>query len=239
MVYDTVLILGGGGHGTKALRALTNKSKKIIVVDKNPSCRASKFLRLACGDPSRCDINFRLVVDDATHYLLKLMKTGNPPDLIVPTAPGNTMARLFFEWLSDLGLRLEADKAVLEKALAEIPKEAVLQVDRSTATIIVSYARDFLCAPRCREPEICPITGKKYQEPLHKVLSRLCLCTYNKIFRSELVAESVGAIDGKETYHELTALPRNPEGYTFCIGTACRCHGIINFFRTFNPNQVN
>ncbi|MGQ9759284.1 MAG: hypothetical protein ACUVQ5_01750 [Candidatus Methanomethylicaceae archaeon] len=239
MQYENVLILGGGKYGTIALKVLSKESKKIIVVDKDPSCRAGKFLRLSCSDPSRCDMNFRLIVDDALRYMFMLMKRGDPPNLIVPTVPGNVMARLFSAWLSDLGLRVETDQTMVNKALAELPRETIIKADPSTGTVVASYARDFRCLLRCKEPEICPVTGKRNPESMYTILSRLSFCNYNKIFRSKLVADDVGAIDGKEVYHELMILPKKTEGYTLCVGTACRCHGIINFLRTFEGSGLS
>lgn len=232
--YNTVLILGGGKFGTNALRALSRKSIQIIVVDKDPHCPASKIVRLACTDPSRCGLGSRLIVDDAAAHVMKLMKSGDPPDVIVPAVPGNLMAQLFFEWFSDLGFVVEPDRKMLEKAIVEIPEGIVLKTDPSAATLVLSYAKDFLCAPRCSEPEICPVTGRPIPEPIHSMFTRFSHCVFNKVFRSELVADDVGAVDGREVYdvlNELNEGANNFESLTFCVGTACKCHGIVTFSR--------
>ncbi|MEM3365957.1 MAG: hypothetical protein QXM93_06005 [Candidatus Methanomethyliaceae archaeon] len=230
MMYDLALVLGGGKFGTIAFNVLVRKSRRVIVVDKDPNCHASKALRMVCSDPSKCEVGSRLVVGDAINHAIKIIKAGTIPDIIVPAMPGNSMAMLFTKWVSENGFSVEPEPEMLMKALIEVPKDFIFEEDKSTATLILSHAKDFICSPWCDEPEVCPVTGKKI-ESVNSILARMSFCSYNKVFRSRLVEKGVGAIDGREVYRELLSLPTELEKYTLCVGTACNCHGIVNFLK--------
>lgn len=231
MDYDLALVLGGGKFGTVAFKGLITKSRRVIVVDKDPKCPASMAMRMVCSDPSKCAVGSRLVVDDAASYAAKIMRGGSIPNIIVPAIPGNSLAMIFARWISDMGFSVEPDADSLKKASKEIPKELVLALKEDVATLILSYAKDFICSPWCDEPEVCPVTGEKIPEPVHLIITKLDYCTYNKIFRSALISKGIGAVEGKKVYSELISLPEDKEVYTISVGTACQCHGLITFLR--------
>ncbi|MCX8181884.1 MAG: hypothetical protein N3D12_02070 [Candidatus Methanomethyliaceae archaeon] len=238
MLYDLALVLGGGKFGSIALKAMMDKSRRVIVVDKDPNCHASRALRMVCSDPSKCGVSARLVVDDAVAYTINIIMGGNVPDIIVPAIPGNSMAMLFSRWLSKLGFLVEPDFEMLKSASVEIPKKIILINNKNAATLVLSYAKDFICSPWCEEPEVCPVTNERILDPVHSILAKMSFCSYNKVFRSKLVDKGVGVLDGKEVYSELFGLPKDLEKYALCVGTACNCHGIITFLRVSKKSKV-
>lgn len=237
MEYNLALVLGGGKFGTIAFRALSKGYRRIIVIDKNSNCSASKAIRLVCSDPSKCDVGSKLIIDDAIAYTIKIMKQGVVPDIIVPAIPGNSMAMLFSRWLSDLGFTVKPDPEIFRSVLMRVPREVMLIKDESSATLVLSHAKGLTCNPWCDEPLICPVSGKRITESVYSILSGISFCTYNKVFRSKLVEKGVGGIDGREVFRELAKQSNMIGDCTLCIGTACNCHGIITFLKVFTPHD--
>jgi hypothetical protein len=230
MEYNFALVLGGGKFGTLAFKALVRRCRRVVVVDKDPNCLASKALRMVCSDPSKCDIGARLVLGDAAAYAAEIMRRGKIPEIIIPAIPGNSMAMLFMRWLSEIGFSVAPDLELFERASVEFPKDVVLLEDKNSGTLVLSHAKGFACNPWCDEPEVCPVTGKKVT-PLYSMLSSAGFCANMSIFKSTLIDRGIGALDGNEVYSELVKLLKDLENYTLCVGTACNCHGIITFLR--------
>jgi len=230
MEYNFALVLGGGKFGTLALKALVRRCRRVIVVDKDPNCPASKALRMVCSDPSRCEIGAGLVLGDAVTYATEIMRGGKIPEIIIPAIPGNSMAMIFARWLSEIGFSVEPDPESFEEASVEVSKDIVLIEDKKSGTLVLSYAKGFACNPWCDELEVCPVTGKKVT-PIYSILTSVGFCANRSIFRSTLINRGVGALDGNEVYSELVKLPKDTEKYTLCVGAACNCHGIITFLR--------
>jgi hypothetical protein len=230
MKYNLALVLGGGKFGTAALKALVRRCRRVVVVDKDPNCPASKALRMVCSDPSRCEVGARLVLGDAVAYAAEIMRRGKIPEIIIPAIPGNSMAMLFMRWLSGTGFSVAPDPESFEKASARVPKDVVLLEDKNSGTLVLSHAKGFACNPWCDEPEFCPVTGKKIM-PIYSILKNIGFCAHRSIFRSTLIDRGVGAVDGNGVYSELMRLPRDMENFTLCVGTACNCHGIVTFMK--------
>ncbi|TDA39280.1 MAG: hypothetical protein DSO08_02475 [Candidatus Methanomethylicota archaeon] len=230
MEYNFALVLGGGKFGTLAFKALVRRCRRVVVVDKDPNCLASKALRMVCSDPSKCEIGARLVLGDAAAYAAEIMRRGKIPEIIIPAIPGNSMAMLFARWLSEMGFSVAPDPELFERASVEVPKDVVLLEDKKFGTMVLSNAKGFTCNPRCDGPEICPVTGEKIT-PIYPILTNIGFCDHRSIFGSTLIDRGVGAVDGNEVYSEIMRLPRDRENYTLCVGTACNCHGIVTFMR--------
>ncbi|MGC8936699.1 MAG: hypothetical protein ACP5KV_04970, partial [Candidatus Methanomethylicaceae archaeon] len=196
-----------------------------------PNCPASMAVRMVCSNPSKCAVGSRLVVDDAASYATKTMRGGSVPDIIVPAIPGNSLAMIFARWISDTGFSVEPDAESFKRTSREIPKELILTENENMATLILSYAKDFMCSPWCKEPEICPVTGEKILKPVHSIMTGIGFFTCNEVFRSKLIGKGIGAVDGRQVYNELIKLPHDKEFYTVCVGAACQCHGIFTFLR--------
>lgn len=206
-----IIIAGGGRFGCKAAEELKKIAKKIIVVDVDPNCPASKI----------DGIDF--VIDDASHYIIELMIKGIIPDFIVPCMPGNLAAKIFVNFLSRHGFKVEKDVEGFKNALSKIEKDIIIIAE--DATIVASHSKGFICPSNCRPSKICPISNKIIL-PLYSILN---IGENGKIFISKLLAEGVGGISGIELYKELKS--RVKANQSFYVGTACECHGIITFLR--------
>jgi len=215
MGNTTVLVIGGGNYGTKACRYFKEQKARIILVDNDPACGAK-------GLVAKHDFILR-DAQSAWDLALKLK-----PDFIVPTNAGHTCG----QWIREhFGLKPLPDS--ISAVTSRLPQSLFLGCDESKATLIFSYmTKGKLCRVDCPHPPTeCGLTREPRPAPLYKLLEygvfELFDCA--KIFVSEQMAPSVGAIKGSEFLAFMQAVEvKKPK--TLAVGTACRCHGMLNLF---------
>ena len=216
MRNKTALVIGGGKYGAKACRYFGRQKARVILVDKDSGCKAQSLV--AKDDFILKD------AQDAWDLALKLK-----PDFIVPTQPGHTCGT----WLREY-FHLEPLPDSISGVTRRLPPSLLLGADEPNAALIFSYmTRGKLCPEDC--PHLaseCVLTREPRPAPLYKLLEygvfELFDCA--KIFVSEQLAPGVGAIKASE----FTALMKEIEikkPKTLAVGTACRCHGVLNLFK--------
>ena len=91
---------------------------------------------------------------------------------------------------------------------------------------------NMMCKENCMpQKDVCTSTGRPKIVSIDKLLK---FCVYDLtdvsgILCSRQLTGALGAIDGKELYSLLKRLENLHIPYTFAIGTACDCHGILKF----------
>ncbi|MCS7102963.1 MAG: hypothetical protein NZ992_03675 [Candidatus Korarchaeum sp.] len=232
--YDFILVLGGGRYGSIAVNRLKEKSKTILVVDRNPNCLAATYVDKLVTSFSPRDISqggVFLLIEDGMSLLLDLMKGNIVPAFIVLTVPRNVMASLFIESIRMEGFNIKFDKEYMEKTALNIPEEYILVKDPEYGVIVTSYARQDVCVEGCVQPLICPLSGERRNKPMIELLRQLVSGDYVKIFESHLIERDVGGVPGEEVREALESFRNGhlKKGAKIAIGTACKCHGIVNF----------
>jgi hypothetical protein len=230
-----VFVMGGGRFGKKALTYLKGKGAKVLLVDKNPECKASSEFDILAVDLNDL-VSLRsgqaaFLVGDAVDLLASLLET-NIPDLVVTAIPGNSVAKIVEVWLAKRGVTLQPYNKVIPNVLENIPKSLVSFVDETYGVIVVSYMPfNKRCRENCFPPkEICALTGSPKLTSMAKLL-KFCVfkhTDFSGILCSKQLTGGLGAIDGKELHSILKQLETFHKPYTFSIGTACECHGILN-----------
>jgi hypothetical protein len=230
-----VFVMGGGNFGTRALRYLTAKNAKVLVVDVNPDCLASSEVDVQATDLGASDSledgQSAFFVGDAVEYLLLLLET-KVPDLVVTAIPGNAFAKAVEWWLSNRGYTFKPYRKAVSGVLENIPKSLVSFVDEDSAVIVVSYMpSNMRCRDDCMPPkDFCAVTGRPKLASMDKLLG---FSVHNHadvamIFTSKQLRGGLGAINGKELVSLLKRLETNQKPFTLAIGTACDCHGVLN-----------
>ena len=228
-----VVVIGGGCYGTFYAGQLARAAAKgalapreVVVVDRNPACRATRELPDA---PRR-----RLVADDWDRFLDRWLGGGweepaAPDDLIVPSP---LMPHLLHAWL-------------LRRARARWPGRRVgtrpLEDEVGTpydtlapdGTRYVSFA-DWLCPTHCVEPATCPvIRGPRTWEmtdALARHAERLgvagpALC----VTRHLAFGVGVFGVDEVLAADRLVAeAGAGPAPAAVLVGTISACHGAVN-----------
>lgn len=153
------MVVGGGCYGTFYATQLAKAKSKgkvefrtVIVVDRDPECRARREL----GEAE----DRRFVTQDWTAFfddwLSHAPRTAHPAsdDFIVPSPH---MPHLMFEWVLGRARRRWPDRAI---TVEPVPGEIGTPYDRAGAdhARYVSFA-DWICPTHCVEPALCPATG--------------------------------------------------------------------------------
>lgn len=227
-----VLILGGGKYGTIALERLREKAERITVVDIDPECRAKAHVDSVASAEEAPQGKRCLVLGDGASYLSKLLERGDVPDFIVLTIPKNVMAALFISWVESMGMKAEYDTPSMLRIADRFPGEYVIAKDAIFGVLVVSYAKGYTCLDGCQEPEICPVSGLRRQRPMLDLVADAIEGDFVRVFESRLLERDVGGVRGSEVFEAYKSFSAEVRrGMRLAIGTACRCHGIVNFIR--------
>src|SRR5207245_6143190 len=159
VVMRDVVVVGGGCYGTfyagqlaKAQDKGKARFRRVIVVDRDPACRA----RAELGEAP--DRTFAVAPWDG--YFATFLgaaaraRPGEPQDYIVPSP---LMPHLMFQWVLARARQRWPERAV---AVAPVPGSLGTPYDRTAPdrARYVSFA-DWICPTHCVEPATCPAIG--------------------------------------------------------------------------------
>ncbi len=230
--FHTILILGGGKYGTTALRKLNGKADRLIVVDVDPGCQARDYVERTFSGFEEPPDGSSLVLDNGASFLAQSINRGHIPDFVVLTIPKNVMAALFISWIESFGMRAEFDVGSMLVAATGVPEKYLVARDCIFGVLVASYARDHICKDGCMQPAVCPVSGERREEPMLEIIKKSVEGDFVRIFESKLIESDVGGVEGREilrAYQEFRGGIRR--GMSMAIGTACRCHAIVNFMK--------
>ena len=237
-----VIVVGGGCYGTfyagqleKAKSRGKAEYRTVVVVDRDPDCRARRELPVA---PDRT-----FVTSEWDAFFDNFFFTASPG----PTAaardhvvPSPHMSHLMFEWVVR---RTQArfPRRVLD--VIPVPDGLDTPYDRTAPdrTRYVSFA-DWVCPTHCVEPAICPAIGapRTWEMPdavrgLADRMRRggepvagpaLFVCRHHVFGVGTFAVDAV--LDGERTVADTA---RRPEGGLVLVATVSACHGAVNLLR--------
>ncbi|HUF35381.1 MAG TPA: hypothetical protein VMN37_05485 [Gemmatimonadales bacterium] len=230
-----VVIVGGGCYGSfyagqlaRARRKGQVEYRRVLVVDRDPDCRAAR-------DPDPAP-DRELVRRDWTGFFDDWLGAATPqppdepPDAIVPSP---LMPHLMYEWLARRARTRWPERTVERRALPFGPGTPY-DVAAPDHTRYVSFA-DWLCPVHCIEPAICPvIRGPRTWEmsdAMERLTARLALAGPTEgpvLFVCRHRVYGVGMFDvaavlaGDETVARAGAAYRSVD---IVVGTISACHG--------------
>jgi hypothetical protein len=224
--------VGGGCYGTFYAGQLAKAKargkvdfRSVIVVDRDPDCRARRELGAA---PDR-----QFVTREWTAFFDGFF-TDAADDHIVPSPH---MPHLMFEWVLARARRRWPERAV---TVEPVPGALGTPYDRTAAdgTRYVSFA-DWICPTHCIEPAVCPAIGaprtwemgeavEALAETLRKEGRRvagpaLFVCRHHVFGVGTFAAEAVLAGD-----RLVEATGASGEAACVLVGTISSCHGAVN-----------
>jgi hypothetical protein len=211
---NTVLIIGAGHFGERAVRILGTKPERpLLLIDRDKD-------RLAKIEGT----NLTKVIADGIQFLSDHYALINPSNLIIPALP----THLAFEWLK-LYFNDKFKPACIK--LLPTPKEILIALpntwDGSDGSLLISYA-DFKCPDDCPEPaETCTVTGEQRPKPLHTLLAELNPTGFQKhVIASRQLAPGLGGYEFAELQRLLDRVVQTQKA-SWLISTACKCHGVM------------
>lgn len=244
VVMRDVIVVGGGCYGTfyvaqlsKAKQRDKARFRRVVVVDRDPACRA----RVELGEAPDRDY----VVRDWNGYFGEFLGAtppaapGEPQDYIVPSP---LMPHLMFEWVRARARERWPGRPV--NAVA-VPDSLHTPYDRCAPapdhTRYVSFA-DWICPTHCIEPAVCPAIGSARTwdmgaavrqlgerlraggEPVHG--PALFECRHHVFGVGTFAVEQVLAGDALVRTAGESGAPA-----AVLVGTVSRCHGAVNLLR--------
>lgn len=200
-VQGDVLVIGGGRFGRLAVRRLGKRVLAVVEPEPTPGL-------LAAGA--------RVIEAEGVAEAARMLAVPEPPPWLAPMLPLHFLAR----WLE----RVVGPAKPLELPAETLP-EAAHRVAFGQAWHL-SLA-SFRCPDDCPEPaEHCQVSGKKRGEPMFSRLAGIRLPgALTAVLRSRQLAPGIGAL----ATAELLDLARRvrERGGAWVIGSACRCHGVV------------
>ena len=241
VVEGFVFIAGGGRFGSLAAKFFEQRGDvKVLLVDVRQDCPARRYAGLIAASLDCLDFRrgVNMLVSDAVEALTELLERGVVPELVVPTVPGHFAGKVFKNCLERRGFTVAPSKRLLEEALRRLPRDVELYVDEASSVIVCSYMPfDKRCKTPCPQPAVCPVTKRRREKPMFDLLRGAADADVVFILRSTLLTANVGAFSGRELVEALDECVRRG-GCTAAVGTACKCHGIINFFEVGRQTET-
>ena len=230
-----VFIAGGGNFGARALKVAKEANVPSLVADISYSCHAREHVNGLGYDvvneamKAINEQSSRLVIMDAKEALWKLMEAGLMPFIIVPAVPNHFAADVVRSIMEKKGVNVKGvDRQEFLHVVKRLPKSVICSIDFDRSRVVTSYMpKDELCKVPCNEPIICPKTKKVRLTPMYEMLQRAFsgICD-GLVLQSHFLGEDVGGFYGKDFARALK-VAMSCQG-TLAIGTACRCHGVLD-----------
>jgi hypothetical protein len=208
------IVVGGGKYGLEAVEYLMKHQRDFVVVDVDEDCMVQQKYGFGVIDAGIKPAKGRLFVRGGIGEVLKLVEELKP-EYVFPTAPIHIAAALLTEKYG-----FEPWNEGVDCILPGLPAKIVVSVTRGS--IIVSYNRDGDCLPKCRAPDVCPVTGAKKPAPMYELLRFAAPDGF--IIQSHYLEPGLGALKGEDVLNLLIWASERQEAV---VGTACRCHGVV------------
>ena len=235
-----VVVIGGGCYGTfyagqlaKARDRGKARYRRVIVVDRDPACRARHELGTAADR--------EYVTQDWSEFFDAFLGAaartglGEPQDYIVPSP---LMPHLMFEWVLRRARARWPGRAV---TVQPVPGRLGTPYDRAAPdhTRYVSFA-EWVCPTHCVEPAICPAIGRERTWEMSDAVRGLAdrmresgtevagpalfVCRHHVFGVGTFAVEAV--LDGDAI---VAAAGARGEHAAVLVGTISACHGAVNF----------
>jgi hypothetical protein len=208
------IVVGGGKYGLGAVEYLLKHERDFVVVDVDESCLVQQKYSFEVIDASIKPVKGRVFVRGGIKEVLRLIEELRP-EYVFPTAPIHIAAALLTEKYG-----FEPWSEGVDCILPGLPAKVVVSVGRGSVT--VSYNRDGDCLPKCRAPDVCPVTGVKKPAPMYEMLRFAAPDGF--IIQSHYLEPGLGALQGEDVLDLLEWASDKREAV---VGTACRCHGVV------------
>ncbi len=209
--HQTYWVLGGGQFGQRAVKLLRKENQKnnIVVIDKQP--------------PRDLSYNIEIIQADGVEWFTENFIPTARVDKIIPALPIHLTADWIKKKFTNEHRNIRSIE-VPDKFTQHFPHPLRLSPSR----IATSYA-DFRCPPNCSEPDdCCTYTKQPRPLPLHHLLTTMLYGDFEPlILTSRQFAPGVGGFLANDLWSflkKVELLSSTP----LLIGTACKCHGIID-----------
>lgn len=209
-----IWIIGAGKFGRRAALSLgQGANRNIIIVDK---------------DREKLEgLKGAAMLQDGVDCLVENLRKDTR-DWIVPAVP----FQLVYEWARrKMAVHFSLVPVEIDPGWQKMLPHCILG---GRGQAFVSNA-DFLCPDNCPEPKgYCTHTGLPRPRIMYRYLAEWGRkhSFDTTVIRSRQLAPGVGGYPAKDVFAFLDHLRAGHDpGQQFLLGTACKCHGVINLFK--------
>ena len=230
----SVFVAGAGFFGGKAGGWFRGKGAKVMLVDVDSDRYLDSYNYLE----SPVDLNelqpgeIGFFVGDAVEAYIEFGRFDF--DFVVPAVPGHFVGMAVRRFLEENGRDVSVpSEKELRWVLGGFPSGLTLTVDYDDGVLVSSYMQDGECMDDCHQPvDVCPETGREKRGEMYNLLIESVdkKTSYSEVIVS-IGINGAGYLENKdirEVMDELLGLGSNK---VFCVGTSCRCHGILNVMK--------
>lgn len=214
-------VLGAGTFGRRAVARLLRPptAAEVTVIDHAEAVHTLTGVRTVCAD--------------AINWLLHNLNRDTEVELIIPAVPLHVAAEWLKHQLAPF-FRLQP-ASVPDSISARLPNPM-----RGGRNRFYASHADFLCPPDCSEPaQFCSHTGGPRTADLYSSLEVLRFREFVPlIIRSHQLLPGVGGILPADLWVLLDTIHQQRPP-AIMIATACRCHGVIDFFKITSKSPTD
>ncbi len=250
----TILIVGGGKFGIKAIEYARDKSQAAIIIDNNSQCQAIKQVdkqfnnfdtfKRALREFNKNEIWFIEQNVGIVNELLMLIDIS----YIIPVIPIHLMVYIISTFFRKHSINFVLERENFDKFVSSCDKNLILSSNFEEGIIYLSHAKnDEICPDNCNGPlNFCPHFKREKKITITRFL-RECLKMNDYleikeddeimimvILESYQLKPGLGGLLASEVLDVLTILNEklsiiSQKPCKLMIGTTCNCHGVINF----------
>ena len=255
----TILIVGGGKFGIKAIEYARECNQAAIVIDNNSHCQAINHVnrqfnnfndfKRVIGELNKDEIWFIKQNVEEINDLLPLIDFS----YIIPVIPIHLMVSIITTFFNIHSIDFIPERDYFDGFIRMSDKSLILSTNLEKGVIYLSYAKqNELCPDNCiGPPNFCPhfkrekkITITRYLRNYFKMNDYLEINENDEILitvmlESYQLKPGLGGLLASEVIHILTILNEkllviSQKPCKLIIGTTCNCHGVINFMTKNN-----
>lgn len=210
---ENIWILGGGQVGQYAVEVFTQISPEatLVVVDNSPT--------------NTFPNNVEMVCEDAIEWLTREFTPDTSVSKIIPALPLHLAVQWAVKKLSEKNSSVHPVE-IPDAFLVNLPHPIRISKNQITT----SHA-DFICPSHCLEPDtVCSHTKQQRPAALFQFLRTFNWINFQPfIVRSRQFAPGLGGFLPGDLWSLLRNIKLWPDT-PLVVGTACKCHGIIDCF---------
>ncbi|MFX1276135.1 MAG: hypothetical protein ACFFBP_06275 [Promethearchaeota archaeon] len=252
----SIIIVGGGKFGLKAIEYVKKNKLSAILIDKDPHCQAIQLIEKKYDNFKDFKEEIKHLTNDTVYYIKDEFTIINDlllsidVNYIIPVIPIHLMASIISYFLLEKSLDLIVDKENTLDFINNGNPDLILSFKIDQGIVFLSHAKNNeSCPDNCMgPPNYCPhfkreksITITQYLRDYFEIDNYIDINEENPmkikiIFESYQLKPGLGGLKGIEVKNIFKILNQKlalimERKSEITIATTCNCHGVINFLK--------
>ncbi len=252
----SIIIVGGGKFGLKAIEYAKEICQKAILIDNNPQCQAISLSDRQFKNYSEFKENIAQLNENELYFvndeinIINEIVTLMDIKYVIPVVPIHLMASIISFFIQKNSINLIPDINGTKNFTFSCDKNLLLSSNIHNGIVFLSHAKaDELCPDNCSGPlNFCPHFKREKYKTITRYLREYYKINHyidineGEIINITIIIESyqlkpgLGGLVGDEINTIINLLEHKISSYRdkYCkivVATTCNCHGVITFFK--------